>query len=195
MNDDRRKKITRIGGPSEGGTTRKETLKQREAFELYASCRSLRQVADHLGMSFGAIMNWARWFAWDERAEARMLEAARKSEIEAVEEIQKRLDDHRKAGELLRRRGVEHLAKQPIETTRDAIAAIKVGIELERLSVGLPDWVFEVMRMDDEQLEKERVALARLAAAGGPGQPALAEPAEIAVDAEWSETTEGAQPD
>lgn len=196
MKKNPRAKIMRIGGEGHdhGRIRLKETPRHREAFEVYFQCRNTSEVARQFGVTPTAVNHWAIAFAWDERAEARALEAVRRTETAAIEELQKRLDDHRRAGELLRRRGVEHLAKQPIETTRDAITAIKVGIELERLSVGLPDWVFEILRMDDEQLEKERIALARLAASGSFDQPALPDATDAPIDTEWTEESEGSEP-
>jgi hypothetical protein len=143
----------------------KETPRQRAGFEVwYAAGRSAQKTAEKLSVSERQVYEWARQFCWHERADARDIEAGRQTEAAAITAQAQRLEEHRQAGELLRRRGVQYLVGHPIDNAKDAIAAIKAGVELERLSMGLPNWVFEVLRMDDEQLERERQSLIRMAA-------------------------------
>ena len=66
-------------------------------------------------------------------------EIAQIQEQKAIKARVKRLDDQAKAGTLLRVRGTQHLIKNEIEGTRDAMTAIKMGIEIERQSDGMPD--------------------------------------------------------
>jgi hypothetical protein len=97
---------------------------------------------------------------WHARADARDREAAKRMEREAIRRRVRVLDDQRKAGELMRRRGVEYLTQAKIESAADAVRAIKEGVALERSAegmpgAGLPEFIFEMLVMSDVELHAE----------------------------------------
>ena len=84
------------------------------------------------------------------------------------------LKRHRQAAELMQRRGIERLAKNEIASDRDALAAIKEGVSLERQVEGMPSWVVEILNADESELQRryaELDARRRAAMAGGPDSP------------------------
>ncbi len=78
---------------------------------------------------------------------------------------------HLQAGELLRLRGVEYLSKHELTNARDAIMALKIGIEIERQCDLLPPWVFAILTASLDELAYMQTDLeARRAAALKAGQ-------------------------
>mgnify|MGYP000845557772 CR=1 FL=1 len=68
----------------------KETLKQKEAFELYYSLgdkRSLMSVARQCGVSERTVARWSKLFNWQERVEQRDIENARRLEEKTNETV------------------------------------------------------------------------------------------------------------
>lgn len=68
----------------------KETLKQKEAFELYYSLgdkRSLMSVACQCGVSERTVARWSKLFNWQERVEQRDIENARRLEEKTNETV------------------------------------------------------------------------------------------------------------
>jgi pyridoxal/pyridoxine/pyridoxamine kinase len=78
-------------------------------------------------------------YDWHARADKRDEEARKKADISAIDRTAKTLKDHMQAGELLRQRGVERLVAKPISDEKTAVSAIKLGVELERQALGLPN--------------------------------------------------------
>jgi hypothetical protein len=83
---------------------------------------------------------------------------------EAIERRVKVLRDQRLAGELMRRRGVEHLTEHKSEETRDAPTAVTEGVELERRAENLPMVLLEVLGYSEDELQAEWEQLIRAAA-------------------------------
>jgi hypothetical protein len=159
-----------------------ESPAAKEAFEhWYANGRSSRKTAEHVKVSDRHVQRWMADWDWHARADARDQEAFKQAEREAINRRAKTLEEHRRAGELMRRRGEERLRKHEIETSGDAIRAIKEGVILERQAEHLPTVILELMGLPDEDLYAERERLLRnLQAAGDPapdrgtGEAALA---------------------
>jgi hypothetical protein len=135
--------------------------------------RSWRAVAQEFGVSENTVYLWMQAFGWHARADTRDREAAKLAERAAVARRARILESQAKAGELLLRRGVEHLAKTPIENTNDAIRAIKEGVALQRQAEGLPQFLAELLVMSDDELRTERERVFRRLAADSLGPPAL----------------------
>ena len=62
----------------------KETLRHKNAFELYFKTRSIREVAKEMGVSKNSVDNWNREFNWQERVEKRERLIADKVEEENI---------------------------------------------------------------------------------------------------------------
>jgi hypothetical protein len=68
---------------------KKETLKHVEAFETYyqkGSNRSLRDLADELGVSYTSVFNWSKAFSWGEKIKERDAEIAARVKEKSIEE-------------------------------------------------------------------------------------------------------------
>ena len=134
----------------------RETARHLEAFEAwYAAAQNWSIVAQNRTISRSLLYDWADKFNWHARADERDRKAAELADAAAVRERAKRLEDQRKAGTLLRSRGVEYLAKHEIEDERAAIAAIKTGTEIERQSDGLPQWILAVVNANPDELSAD----------------------------------------
>lgn len=154
----------------------RETARHLDAFEgWYAVHRDYRQASADLGIPFGTLRTWGEWFTWHARADGRDQAAREKADREAITRRAEMLKRHRQAGELLTRRGIEHLTKQPIEATKDAISAIKTGVDLERQAEGLPAYLVEILNAPPDTLPGLVESLDReLAARQGGGEPETA---------------------
>jgi len=67
----------------------KETLRHKNAFELYFKTRSIREVAKEMGVSKNSVDNWNREFNWQERVEKRERLIADKVEEENPKQANK----------------------------------------------------------------------------------------------------------
>ncbi len=153
----------------------RETAKHREAFEAwYAVNREFGKIWRKLAIPERTLRNWAKWFEWHELADARDVEAQRIADEEAAKERAERQKRRRRAAELLTARGVKFFSTNEIDTPRDAIQAIKAGLENERKEDGVPDWVLMILNAKPEDLE----AMGRLFGSS------LADAAETSSDAD-----------
>jgi hypothetical protein len=149
----------------------REKEHQRAAFETWYSefdCCFLK-TADSLGVARKTVHAWANAFDWRGRAAARDLERQKQSERAAVKRQVKLIERQRDAGAALRVRGVQWLSENKITKGSDAIKAIQVGIEMERQAEGLPDWVFSLQSMSEDELQAELARQSRLARAQDEG--------------------------
>lgn len=153
-------------------TKPRETSRHLEAFESwYEAKRNFSITSQRVMISRRSLFQWAEDYEWHERADARDAKAARIAEAAAVKEQAKRLIDHRKAGELLRGRGMKYFVKNEVRDERVALSAIKTGIDIERQADGLPDWVIQILNADTDELQKRRDELdARRRAAMADGE-------------------------
>lgn len=170
--------------------THRETDRHRQAFETwYAADRDVGPVWKSLAVSDQAIYNWCNWFGWHARADRRDRDVAEKREREAIRRKGKMAEEHRQLGELIRRRAASHFAGRDfsIESTRDGLAAAKLGIEIERQAEGLPGYLVEVLNADPDELR--RIIAADSGAAppeGGAGDASAAGAGEAAATGESS---------
>jgi hypothetical protein len=158
---------------------RREHFHHLAAFEAWhKNDRHFRKTVEELGRSANpatekSLYQWANEFNWRARADARDLELEQAANREAVKRQQKLLEKQRKAGELLRMRGLEHFADHKITNPAVALKAVSKGIELERQAEGLPTWILELQQLSDDELAAEKQRLLRLALieaqSGGPG--------------------------
>jgi len=123
--------------------TKPETALHVEVFEIwYTEKRQVSGVAkicEKLRVNPATVYRWMAVYDWHARADKRDEEARKKADISAIDRTAKTLKDHMQAGELLRQRGVERLVAKPISDEKTAVSAIKLGVELERQALGLPN--------------------------------------------------------
>lgn len=151
----------------------RETGRHQAAFEVwYAADRNSVAVQDRFRVSERSALLWIAEFGWHARADARDREAAKRAEREAIKRRVKILDEQRKAGELLRRRGTEYFVKHEMETAGDAIRGIKEGVALERSAEGLPSFIAELFTLNEDELTAERERILRRLSPDR-GRPAL----------------------
>ena len=78
---------------------KKETLRHKEAFELYYSMgneRGLQKVADHFGVTLKAVAQWNMSFNWQERVEQRDIEIGKKLQERTIDTILNEKANYRK---------------------------------------------------------------------------------------------------
>lgn len=132
---------------------RQETERHRQAFEVwYENGQSFQRAAQVLGCSHMPLRRYAVWFDWVGRAQER----AATVRVETAKEVTKKyvgaMVSHFDAASKLIGRGVEYLDQYGIDNPRDAIQAVKIGIELQRRIAELPDWVIKVKDADTNEL-------------------------------------------
>jgi len=136
---------------------RPETSQHREAFEgWYANRRDFAKTSQNLTTNKFTLYNWADRYGWYDRADTRDRAAAKIADTEAAKETAKFLKAQQQAGQLLRLKGVQYLAQEnAITDGRTAIAAVKTGIDIERQSLGLPEWIAKILNADASTLQSE----------------------------------------
>ena len=135
---------------------RPETSQHREAFEFWYSNRlDFRKTSESVGVNKKILYRWADVYGWAERAAARDQAAQRIADHAAAQETAKFLKAQQQAGQLLRLKGIKHLSEHDIEDGRTAIAAIKTGIDIERQSLGLPEWIVKILNADPDTIAAE----------------------------------------
>lgn len=151
-----------------------ETGDHHAAFERwYENDRHTPEVAKEFRVTERTVREWAARFDWNTRADRRDREAADRADRDAIRRRAAMLIKCRQAGELMVSRGIERLAKHPLESDQVAISAIKTGSDVWRTAEGLPAWAVEIMEAGPEELERlERDLDNRRSAALGSGEEA-----------------------
>lgn len=112
-----------------------------EALSVYLSLgpgRSYEAVAQHFGVSKRAIVARAKKEGWQERV-AQMEQSARnRAEAQAGQSLEEMNERHLKTAQLIQRKALETLSRVPLADAMDAVRALKIGLEHERLIRGEP---------------------------------------------------------
>lgn len=154
-----------------------ESTKAYEAFAVYRDLgvnRRLDDVAAKLNKSTTIMGRWSSQYDWVNRAAAYDDYIEAKARIKLDREAIKRKADmlrrHADIGRSLQGFGLQHVQANkkagPIKSA-DAITAIKTGVELERKSEGLPEYLMQIMETPDDELTRQYNEL--LASIGSPG--------------------------
>jgi recombinational DNA repair ATPase RecF len=112
-----------------------------EAFAYYLSLgadRGYAAVAKHFGVSKRTVTTAASRERWQERvaqAEAKVRDEAQQQYVDAVRQMN---EQHLKVLQFVMSRGVEGLKKAPVSSFADALRAVNLAIEKERLIRGEP---------------------------------------------------------
>lgn len=112
-----------------------------DAFGYYLNLgpdRGYAAVAEHYGVSKRAVTALASKEHWQERvaqAEAKVQEQAQQQYVDAVRQMN---EQHLKVLQFMLSRGVEGLKNAPVSTFGDALKAVSIAIDKERLIRGEP---------------------------------------------------------
>lgn len=154
-----------------------ESSKAYDAFVVYrdlGSSRSTDQVSQKTSKGIALIQRWSASYNWVERAAAYddhiEAEARKLIERDAIRRKADMLKRHADIGRFMQSKGVEYLKKdKALDKSSDAITAIKSGVEMERKSEGLPEYLLEIVNADDDELARRYNALLAEISGGGSG--------------------------
>jgi hypothetical protein len=101
------------------------------------------------------ISGWIAERGWIERADVLDAELARKKDDIIINKRAEMFEKHVKIGAELIEKGLDFLKSSGVKTDASAIRAIDLGLETERISVGLADSYAKIAKMSDEDIQKE----------------------------------------
>lgn len=139
----------------------KETARHHEVFLVwYQADRSLSKTVQNCQLNERTLRRWIADFNWHGRADTLDAKANAKALAAAAEEKSQRLAQmasrHRQLAGGLQSKGAAYLQKHGVDNSAQAINAIRVGVQLERQSEGMPDWLVALTQMNDEELVTKR---------------------------------------
>lgn len=105
--------------------------------------------------TFKTIEKWRDEFGWMQRADALDGELSRKLQDEVINKRIKMYEEHVGVSNSLIAKGKDYLENHPIDDMADALKAISLGVEIQRVSVGQIELGQKILRMSDEQLNRE----------------------------------------
>ncbi len=118
-----------------------QTKLPAEAFEYYmglGSDRSYEAVASHYGGSKRAVTDLARRERWQERLRNIEQEARQRSEARLVENLEQMNERHLKTLQVVQRKALEALKRMDLGSAMEAVRALDICINKERLIRGEP---------------------------------------------------------
>lgn len=130
-----------------------------EALSVYLGMgpgRSYESVARHYGASKRAVVDRAKKEDWQGKVAKMELAAREKAEAKAGHSLEEMNDRHLKTAKLIQRKALEALSRLPIDQAMDAVRALKIGLEHERLIRGEPSERSAVEIRETIRLEYER---------------------------------------
>lgn len=128
-----------------------------DAFERYVALgveRSYEALATQFGCSRRAVTKRAATEKWQERLREVERKARDRTDADLVDSRVEAGKRHLKLARFLQSKGVEVLSRAPIQTPADAIRAIAIGIDKERLILGEPT---ERNEMSIEEITKREI--------------------------------------
>ena len=111
------------------------------AFEYYVTLgpeRSYQRVAEHFGVSKRTVTKHAVQENWATRLLEAEAEARGRSEAKAVETLEAMNERHLKVARALQAKAVKALQELPLDSARDILKALELGLRQERLVRGEP---------------------------------------------------------
>ena len=112
-----------------------------EAFDYYAglgSDRSYQAIADHYGSSKRAVTDLAKRERWQERLHKIEQEARQRAEERLVESLEQMNERHLKTLQVIQRKALETLRSMDLSSAMEAVRALELCINKERLIRGEP---------------------------------------------------------
>ncbi len=111
------------------------------AFEYYVALgpgRSYRAVGERFGVSKRAVTKHAAREKWSARLAKVEAEAREKSDQRSVDGLQEMNERHLKIAKALQSKAIEGLRDMPLDSAKDIIRALDLGVRQERLVRGEP---------------------------------------------------------
>ncbi len=111
------------------------------AFEFYVALgpgRSYQRVAEQFGVSKRTVTKHAVQENWATRLLEAEAEARGRSETKAVETLEAMNERHLKVARALQAKAVKALQELPLDSARDILKALELGLRQERLVRGEP---------------------------------------------------------
>jgi hypothetical protein len=112
-----------------------------EAFSFYlglGQARSYDVVAAHYRVTKRAVTNLAVKERWQEKLDAAERQARAKAEEKAQESVDDMKSRHLKTMQLVQRKALDALRSMPLTTAMDAVKALAMAVDRERLIRGEP---------------------------------------------------------
>jgi len=126
-----------------------------QAFDYYTGLgtgRSYRAVAEEFNVSKRAVVKLAQREDWAGRLEKIEKAAREKSAIQLADSLSEMNDRHLKIAKALQGKALEALRTLPLDSARDIIRALELGVRQERLALGEPTERHELL---EEVIRKE----------------------------------------
>ena len=130
-----------------------------DAFTFYISLgpeRSYQKVAEKYGVTKRAVTKVAAKESWQEQAEKLEAGARETAKVNARTELEAAYERHMKALRLVFGKGIEALRNMSIHSPADAMRAIRMAIQEERVALGEPTERTAVTIEDTIKREYER---------------------------------------
>ena len=111
------------------------------AYDFYVALglgRSYQRVADHFGVCKRTVTKRAVEENWTERLAAAEAEVRDRADARAVDTIEQMNERHLKIAKALQAKAVKALSDMPLDTARDLMKALELGLRQERLVRGEP---------------------------------------------------------
>ncbi len=105
--------------------------------------------------TFKTIEKWRDEYGWMQRADALDGELSRQLQDEVINKRIRMYEEHVEVSNSLIAKGKAYLENHPIDEMADALKAISLGVEIQRVSVGQIELGQKILRMSDEQLNRE----------------------------------------
>lgn len=101
------------------------------------------------------IADWRADLGWAERADELDAKAMQKVDDELVSAKAEMLKRQVKTGMTMQQKGMEYLENKGLDNSLSAIQAIVRGVEIERTSVGMSEFIIKVSKMTDVELKEK----------------------------------------
>lgn len=167
----------------------------KAAYEYWLRTRSFEQTANEAGASWQTIRRWSIWFRWAERAAAHAEAEEKAIQRTSLATLEKKIQEQDAAAQEILEAGLAYIRTNGVDNSRDALAAVKIGIELQRKTMNIPDYVIEVINSNDEELiQRARELTQEIAAArdrAADDRAGVGSEGEDIIDGDWSDGSDG----
>jgi len=109
--------------------------------------------------SIETVKEWASELGWVQRADVLDAQVAQALDTKVINRRVEMFERHVQLAEDLIQKGLAYLAKNGIESDNSAIRAISLGMDTQRMSVGVAEAYAQISKMSNDQLEKELLRL------------------------------------
>lgn len=106
---------------------------------------------------YSTLRSWRTEYDWEERADELDKKASLDIQKKLIDDRRRMLEEHIDVGKSMREKALNYLETHEIETGHQAIRLLELAIRVEKESVGLPDVLEELGKLEDTELT-ERIA-------------------------------------